>query len=282
MTWQAMQRTEINGVELEIWDRGSGEPVVFVHGGMGDECAAVLVEPALANQFRLIHYHRRGYGNSEAPKTPVSISQQAADCRAVMRHLGVERAHCVGQSYGAVILLQTALDFSDAVYSLALLEPPLPSVLYKSPEFSEMAEKAAALYRSGDKAAAMDTFGREVCGDDYRALFDRTLAPGYFERWVAEADTELQSDIPALGSWQFTCEDAVRITQPVLNVVGAHTRQYFREVHETLKTWLPHTENVELPDATHCMLQTNPKEAAERLVSFLSRHRLQGNDRPGR
>jgi pimeloyl-ACP methyl ester carboxylesterase len=282
MTWQAMQRTEINGVELEIWDRGSGEPVVFVHGGMGDECAAVLVEPALANQFRLIHYHRRGYGNSEAPKTPVSISQQAADCRAVMRHLGVERAHCVGQSYGAVILLQTALDFSDAVYSLALLEPPLPSVLYKSPEFSEMAEKAAALYRSGDKAAAMDTFGREVCGDDYRSLFDRTLAPGYFERWVAEADTELQSDIPALGSWQFTCEDAVRITQPVLNVVGAHTRQYFREVHETLKTWLPHTENVELPDATHCMLQTNPKEAAERLVSFFSRHRLQGNDRPGR
>jgi hypothetical protein len=30
MTWQAMQSTDINGVELEIWDRGSGEPVVFV------------------------------------------------------------------------------------------------------------------------------------------------------------------------------------------------------------------------------------------------------------
>ena len=101
MTWQAMQRTKINGMELEIRDRGSGEPVVFVHGGMGEECAAVLAEPALADRFRLIHYHRRGYGNSEAPKAPVSISQQAADCRAVMRHLGVERAHCVGQSYGA-------------------------------------------------------------------------------------------------------------------------------------------------------------------------------------
>jgi pimeloyl-ACP methyl ester carboxylesterase len=71
MTGQAMQRTTINGVELEIRDRGSWEPVVFVHGGMGDECAAVLVEPALADQFRLIHYHRRGYGNSEAPKAPV-------------------------------------------------------------------------------------------------------------------------------------------------------------------------------------------------------------------
>ena len=282
MAWQAMQRTKINGVELEIRDRGSGEPVVFVHGGMGEECAAVLAEPALADRFRLIHYHRRGFGNSEAPKAPVSISQQAADCRGVMRHLGVERAHCVGQSYGAVILLQTALDFPDAVHSLALLEPPLPSVLYKSPRFSKMAEEAAALYRSGDKAAAMDTFGREVAGDDYRALFDRTLAPGYFERWVAEADTLFQCDIPALGSWQFTREDAVGITQPVLNVVGANSRAYFREVHETLQRWLPHAENVELPDATHSMLQTNSKGAAERLVSFFSHHRLQGNDRPER
>jgi pimeloyl-ACP methyl ester carboxylesterase len=282
MTWQATQRTEINGVKLEILDRGSGEPVVFVHGGMGDECAAVLAESALANQFRLIHYHRRGFGNSEAPKAPVSISQQAADCRAVMRHLGVERAHCVGQSYGAVILLQTALDFSDAVYSLALLEPPLPFVLYKSPEFSEMAETAIAMYRSGDKAAAIETFGREVCGDDYRAVCDRTMPPGYFEHWVAEADTLFHNDFPELGPWQFTREDAVRITQPVLNVVGANTRRYFREVHETLQKWLPHAENVELPDATHCMNQTNPKGAAECLASFFSRHRLQGHDRPGR
>ena len=65
MTPQEFQIAEINGAELEIWDKGSGEPVVFVHGGMGDECAAVLAEPALANKYRLIHYHRRGFGKSE-------------------------------------------------------------------------------------------------------------------------------------------------------------------------------------------------------------------------
>ena len=282
MTWQAMQRTKINGVELEIWDKGSGEPVVFVHGGMGDECAAVLVEPALANQFRLIHYHRRGYGNSEAPKAPVSMPQQAADCRAVIQHLGVERAHCVGQSYGGAILLQMALDFPDAVHSLALLEPGLPSVLGNSQAFSEVVLKAAAMYRSGHKADAIETFAQEVGGADFRAVFDQTLPPGYFERWVADADTIFQEDLPALQPWQFTREDAVRITQPVLNVVGANTRTYFREIHQTVRTWLPHAENFELPNATHSMLQTNPKGAAECLVSFFSRHRLQGNDRPGR
>jgi pimeloyl-ACP methyl ester carboxylesterase len=46
-----------------------------------------------------------------------------------------------------------------------------------------------------------------------------------------------------------------------------------------------HAENVELPDATHCMLQSNPKGAAELLADFFTRHPLRvidGNDRAKR
>ena len=93
-----MQLSKINGVSLEIRDQGSGEPVVFVHGSMGDECAAIVSEPALANHYRIIDYHRRGYGESECPEMPVSIQQQSTDCRDLLRYLGVEQAHFVGQS----------------------------------------------------------------------------------------------------------------------------------------------------------------------------------------
>lgn len=132
MALQPMQPTEIKGVTLELRDQGSGEPVVFVHGAMGDELSAVLAEPALADHYRLIDYHRRGFGGSEPLQTPLSISQQSADCRAIMQHLGIERAHLVGQSYGGVILLQIALDAPEAVHTLALLEPALPSVMLNS------------------------------------------------------------------------------------------------------------------------------------------------------
>ena len=273
MTLPAMDRTQINSVELEIRDRGAGEPVVFVHGAMGDECAAVLVEPALAHQYRLIDYQRRGWGNSECLNAPLSIAQQAADCRAVMHHLGVQRAHLVGQSYGGLILLQMALDTPDAVHTLALLEPALPSVLFTSPAFGAVMAKAASLYESGDKAGAMDTFGQEVAGADYRAVFDQTLPPGYFERWVADADTFFQYDAPALQSWTFTRAEAAQIAQPVLNMRGANTQPYFREIYETVQTWLPHAENFVLPNATHAMLQTNPRGAADRLARFFLSHR---------
>ena len=59
-----MQLTEINGVKLDTLDRGSGEPIVFVHGSMGDESFAVLEESVLTSSYRLVYYHRRGWGIS--------------------------------------------------------------------------------------------------------------------------------------------------------------------------------------------------------------------------
>lgn len=224
MIWDEMKRTKVNGVELETYDSGSGEPVVFIHGAMGDECAAVLKEPALADAFHLIHYHRRGWENSARLEAPLSIKQQATDCRVVMQRLGVDRAHVVGQSYGGNIALQMALDLPEAIHSMALLEPGLPSVLDNAPAFLETISEAASLYASGDKADAIETFGQEVVGADYHAAFDETLPAGYFDRWVANVDTLFQCDMPAIEPWTFTREDAARITQPVLNMTGVIRR----------------------------------------------------------
>jgi pimeloyl-ACP methyl ester carboxylesterase len=193
-----------------------------------------------------------------------------------MRHLGVERAHMAGQSGGANVLLQLALDAPEAVHSLALLEPALPSAL-DNPEFGATAEKMGVLYASGDKAGAIEAFAREVGGPDFDAAvaaMDKTLPPGYFDRWVAAADTLFW--VFAGDAWTFTGEDAARIKQPVLNIVGVDTRPYFREAHKSIRSWLPQAENVELPDTNHCMLQMNPRGAAELLAGFFSRHRMPG------
>ena len=83
----------------------------------------LLAEPDLAHRYQLILYHRRGYGGSSCAAGPIGIAQQAADCQALLRSLGVERAHVVGHSYGGNVALQLALDAPDVAHSLALLEP---------------------------------------------------------------------------------------------------------------------------------------------------------------
>lgn len=267
-----MELMRIGDVTLETYCAGSGDPVLFVHGGMGDECAAVVDEPALAERYRLIHFHRRGWGRSERGEGPLTVQQQAADCRAVLEHFGVEKAHCVGQSYGGVILFQLASETPEVVRSLSVLEPSLPSVLLQSPEFGALFAKIESFKEAGDMAGALETFALGVSGDGFRAIFDQNLPPGYFERWVSDGSILLLEDAPEHFKFQLTQDEARGITPPVLNVVGANTWAPFRDCFETVKALIPQAENHELRDATHCMLQMNPRGAAERIDQFISSH----------
>jgi pimeloyl-ACP methyl ester carboxylesterase len=270
-----MERLSINGVDLEFDVQGTGEPVLLVHGAsIADAFAPLLVEPALAGRYRLITYHRRGYAGSSRTDQPVSIAQQAADARAVLRHAGVERAHIVGHSFGGVVALQLALDAPEAVHSLALLEPGLVHQVPGGGPFFEAMGPMLEAYQAGDKAGAIDGLERAVMGPDYRSALDLVLPAGWFEQAVADADTFLQVDLPALEPWEFSRELAGRITQPVLAVLGAESAPVFVEVHELVQQWLPQAEPFVLPGATHGLQDQNPRGMAEALAGFFARHPL--------
>jgi len=91
--------------------RDTGEPVVLVPAGLfADWFRPLLEEPALAARYRVLSFHRVGYAGSSRVAGPVGIARQAAHVRALMRHLGIARAHIVGHSSGGNIALQLALD----------------------------------------------------------------------------------------------------------------------------------------------------------------------------
>jgi pimeloyl-ACP methyl ester carboxylesterase len=271
-----MGRAAVDGLELEYELRGRGEPVVLIHWGL---CAAwaepFIAQPALADHFRLLSYHRAGFAGSDRIEGPVSMAAHAAHCARLMRHLGIERAHIVGHSSSAMIALQLALDSPDAVHTLALMEPARPA-----PETEEQAQfvrdfvaPAMQRYRTGDKAGAVDTFARGVFGSDYRGPLEQGL-PGAFEQAVADADAFFTQELPAVQQWSLTQEDARRITQPTLAVLGEHTAPTFPERLQLLASWLPNAEPFELPGATHLLHVRNPRGMADALASFYARHPL--------
>ena len=160
---------------------------------MADFFAPLMGRPEL-DGYRLIRYYRAGYADS-GKVDAVDVGRHAAHCLALMRHLGVDRAHVVGHSSSANMAIQLALDAPAAVRSLALLEMALLAV----PSASFAAE-AMGQYRSGDVRTAVDTWMRGVCGPDYRRHLDRAL-PGAFDRAVADADTFFGQELPALRAW---------------------------------------------------------------------------------
>jgi pimeloyl-ACP methyl ester carboxylesterase len=112
------------GIDIyyELW--GEGPPLVMAHGfcGCTDEWRALVLP--LAKRHRLLLYDVRGHGRSSAPEDPALYSMPilAADQAALMRALGVERAHVGGGSMGGMIAAQFAVDYPQMLSSLLLCD----------------------------------------------------------------------------------------------------------------------------------------------------------------
>ncbi|WP_037045654.1 alpha/beta fold hydrolase [Pseudonocardia halophobica] len=266
-----MDRVSVNGAELEVAVEGSGETIVFIHGGgMADSFLPVALDPVVRGHYRTVRYRRRGYGASSPVQGPVAVAEHASDCRALLGELGVQRAHVVGQSYGGAVALQLAVDAPEVVTTLALFEPALLAVP-SGPIFFEQVAPVFQMYERGDRVGAVDAFMTAVSDSSWRRNVERTV-PGGVEQAEKDAATLFESDLASLGTWELTAEQTATVRQPVLYVIGSRSLPVIREGRDLLRSWLFRMEDVVLDGATHFLQMEQPSAAAAALADFLKRH----------
>ncbi len=134
------------GDELYYEVRGSGPPLLLIHGAIIDAGGFARVADLLAADYTVITYDRRGYSRSSRhdPRN-FEISQQARDALAVLRAEGHEAAAIAGNSGGAIIGLELARAYPQSVSILVAHEPPAMRVL---PDAAEKLAEAATVYRT--------------------------------------------------------------------------------------------------------------------------------------
>ena len=261
----------VGGVELEYWLKGAGEPVVFLHGGvLTDWFGPLAAELSMTDGYQLVSYHRPGYGSSTLPSQPITLAGQADCCLALMRHLGIAKAHLVGHSVGACIALQAALQEPEAVASLALLEPPVMTAASDPLPALTVLRATATLWNQGDVAGAMDAFMRGIVDPDYERVLDRVLGT-WREDALKGTDAFFQTDQPALQAWRFEKPEAARVRQPAILFLGHNSTRVnpIREpVHRTLLSWLPNAEGHTLEGATHLLPLQKPAQISALLTAF--------------
>jgi pimeloyl-ACP methyl ester carboxylesterase len=261
-----MNQATIDDIELVYELRGDGEPVVLVHWGVGTAWAGPLLDaPALAGH-RLLSYDRAGFGRSGRAPGGVSMADHAAHCVALMRRLGIERAHVVGHSSSAAIALQLAHDAPEAVQTLVLLEParPAPQTAIQARFTEEVVLPAVGHYRAGDVRAAVETWCRGVFGGNYPAAV--------LEDAVADADAFFTQELPALQAWTFGPDEGGRVTPPTLVVVGGDSVPTFAERRELLLSWLPAGEPLDLAGLNHLLHLQDADPVAAAAAGFIGRH----------
>jgi pimeloyl-ACP methyl ester carboxylesterase len=255
---------------LDYDERGVGEVVCLVHAGVfGAWFAPLFQQPAL-DGFRVIRPIRPGYGRSPAPPDRASIAAHARRCGALLRGLGVTRAHWVGHSSSCCIGLQLALDDPGLVASLILFEPAKPSGKQREAAASSYVGPALAAAAQGDVAGAFEVFTRGVGGDGYREVLRARLGDDGLAAAERESAYFFADELPAVAAWSFGPAEAARVAAPALLLCGAESRPWFHENVTILAEMLPDARTQTLPGLDHLAPLTHPAELAATIGDFVS------------
>jgi pimeloyl-ACP methyl ester carboxylesterase len=113
----------IGDAQLNVYDAGSGQSILFLHGNASRWKHWEPQLHALAPHFRCIAFDFRGYGASSPLTRSNSLSLMADDAAALCQALRVEHAYIVGLSMGTGVAQALALRHPSLVDGLVLAGP---------------------------------------------------------------------------------------------------------------------------------------------------------------
>ncbi len=121
------QRVPVHGIEINTLVKGSGPPLLLLHGHPQTLVCWHKVAPALAEHFTVVLTDLRGYGDSSKPDGgPDSLAyskrEMARDQVAVMNALGFSRFQAAGHDRGGRVLHRLLLDHPGAVSRACLMD----------------------------------------------------------------------------------------------------------------------------------------------------------------
>ena len=108
-------------IYFECWG-DTGEAVILGHGLGGSHAVWYQQVAFLASRYRVVTWDQRGFGRSTRTSGDIGPVPAVGDMERLLDHLGVDRAHIVGQSMGGWSALGFAIEYPDRTASLVLAD----------------------------------------------------------------------------------------------------------------------------------------------------------------
>jgi pimeloyl-ACP methyl ester carboxylesterase len=257
-----MSVASVNGAQIAYDDTGgSGPAIVLAHGFLMDRSMFDPQVAALRDNYRVITWDERGFGETVFDEQPFTYWDLAADCIALLDHLGIDTAVVGGMSQGGFISLRVALIAPERVRGLILLDTQAgtedPEVI---PLYQGMADDWVANGPS-DEIASM--VGGLIIGD-----------PLLNEPWIARLKSRPKESLALPMQTLVTRDDVTarlgEIPMPALVVHGTADVAISMDKAETLANGLDGCNRVvSVEGGTHAANLTHPAEVNRAIVSFL-------------
>lgn len=215
---------EVNGVNLNVFDEGSGEPVLLIHGFPDTMKLWRNQIPALLEAgYRVIAYDQRGFGMSDAPvgKENYSLQYIIGDVAELIKTLGIiEKVKLIGHDWGAVVGWGAVMNFPDLFSSFVAVSLGHPNA-YAAPDFEQSTKGwYILLFQIEGKAE------RILTNDNWFGLREWSDHHGEAEQWIADFEREEGRLTAAINYYRANAAAIVagsgfpNVQVPVLGIVG--------------------------------------------------------------
>jgi pimeloyl-ACP methyl ester carboxylesterase len=239
---------EIAGAQIFYAIYGKGDPVVLLHGGLGNSAHFGFQLPALIDKFQVIAIDSRGQGRSTKGKAAITYDQMASDVVAVLDKLAIKRASVVGWSDGGEVALKLGIAFADRVERLFVFGANYDANGSKS------------------RATRSTTFAGYAarCRSDYARLSKSGLS---FSALV-------EALLPLWRNPTGITKDQLRaIRAPVMMADGDHDEVIVLDQIQEMATLIPNAKLTVFQDASHFALWQDPDGFNRAMVEFLTTQR---------
>jgi pimeloyl-ACP methyl ester carboxylesterase len=269
----------IRGDEIHYIEQGSGEPLIFIHGTIGDYRAWLSRMEPYSEDYHVVSYSRRyAWPNEQRFDSLVdySVRIHADDLYALIQKLGFKKVRLVGHSYGAYTALTMALDHPEVVQSLVLGEPPAASLVENSERGRESRDAflennlrpAAHDFRAEKNDAGLEHFLQGVMGPDFRLT---QVPPEAKQAWMDNL-LELWGAALTESFLPLNPSDIEALDIPVLLLVGDRSPTWLVEVSKELNRLLPQSKMVTVDNSSHGLYFEQPEAVDQAVTVFLEQH----------
>ena len=234
----------VNGIEMYYATYGAGDPVLLIHGGLGNADIWQAQVADLMKDHLVIVADSRGHGRSTRTAEPVGYDLMSSDYLALLDYLKIDKVDLVGWSDGGIIGLDIAMTHPERL--------------------DHVFAQAANITTDGvNPAVATDAvFGSYIdwMSKDYARL---SPTPDQFEAFVGQI-SEMWASQP---NW--TDAQVAAITVPTEIVVGDHDEAILPAHSEKIAGLIPGAKLVILPDASHFAMLQAPDEYTAAVRAFI-------------
>jgi pimeloyl-ACP methyl ester carboxylesterase len=198
----------------------------------------------LSRNFRVILADSRGHGRTADGTGPITYGRLAFDMVRLLDHLGIERAHVVGHSMGAITGLHLLVDFPDRIRTVTMLAGAYHVDNYRPKAYADMKQELDAVIR----------------GENLKS------------RWASRPVSVLRKLRDSLlNGPTFRLEVLDTIDRPTLIVAAGQDTFFAPSVAREMHGHIRGSELIVFPDATHRVQVTNVKELVPAIRAFITR-----------